>query len=140
MIRRPPRSTLFPYTTLFRSSSFIGGVSTELHFQPDLVTRALNALPGIHSDAPSLLNVSAEVAMSRPSPNQAGQAYVEEFEADAGRFLSLAENSWHWGSVPTTARGVEAYGIPPTGFERTAAAALNRQSLPIDFRRPPIPV
>src|SRR3712207_8385218 len=23
MIRRPPRSTLFPYTTLFRSSSFI---------------------------------------------------------------------------------------------------------------------
>jgi len=116
------------------SSSFIGGVSTELHFQPDVVTRALNALPGIHTDTPSLLNVSAEVAMSRPSPNQAGQAYVEEFEADAGRFLSLAENSWHWGSIPTTARGVEAYGLPPTGFERTAAAALTWQSLPIDFR------
>src|SRR3712207_8322469 len=29
MIRRPPRSTLFPYTTLFRSSSTrSGGVST----------------------------------------------------------------------------------------------------------------
>src|SRR3712207_7489460 len=25
MIRRPPRSTLFPYTTLFRSSSVLGG-------------------------------------------------------------------------------------------------------------------
>src|SRR5438034_1838664 len=25
MIRRPPRSTLFPYTTLFRSESFAGG-------------------------------------------------------------------------------------------------------------------
>src|SRR5436189_3127554 len=25
MIRRPPRSTLFPYTTLFRSQSFPGG-------------------------------------------------------------------------------------------------------------------
>src|SRR5258708_8638792 len=25
MIRRPPRSTLFPYTTLFRSSIFPGG-------------------------------------------------------------------------------------------------------------------
>src|SRR5256885_13618719 len=24
MIRRPPRSTLFPYTTLFRSASFLG--------------------------------------------------------------------------------------------------------------------
>src|SRR3712207_7171369 len=26
MIRRPPRSTLFPYTTLFRSSAAAGGV------------------------------------------------------------------------------------------------------------------
>src|SRR3989449_6562846 len=25
MIRRPPRSTLFPYTTLFRSHRFVGG-------------------------------------------------------------------------------------------------------------------
>src|SRR3712207_7711490 len=27
MIRRPPRSTLFPYTTLFRSASFSGVIS-----------------------------------------------------------------------------------------------------------------
>src|SRR5258707_6849076 len=27
MIRRPPRSTLFPYTTLFRSGSALSGVS-----------------------------------------------------------------------------------------------------------------
>src|SRR3712207_8376164 len=26
MIRRPPRSTLFPYTTLFRSSGYPGGL------------------------------------------------------------------------------------------------------------------
>src|SRR3989442_4106404 len=32
MIRRPPRSTLFPYTTLFRSASFVttaGLISTQ---------------------------------------------------------------------------------------------------------------
>src|SRR2546429_943532 len=28
MIRRPPRSTLFPYTTLFRSANFGGAVSS----------------------------------------------------------------------------------------------------------------
>src|SRR5438046_7003364 len=28
MIRRPPRSTLFPYTTLFRSDPFLSGNST----------------------------------------------------------------------------------------------------------------
>src|SRR3712207_7504487 len=27
MIRRPPRSTLFPYTTLFRSSASLGGAA-----------------------------------------------------------------------------------------------------------------
>src|SRR2546426_3887652 len=29
MIRRPPRSTLFPYTTLFRSRSYEQGVTDE---------------------------------------------------------------------------------------------------------------
>src|SRR5688572_31572894 len=36
MIRRPPRSTLFPYTTLFRSSADLGGVRPgELGTRPD---------------------------------------------------------------------------------------------------------
>src|SRR3712207_9495903 len=35
MIRRPPRSTLFPYTTLFRSDS-----PTSFHLAPALITRA----------------------------------------------------------------------------------------------------
>src|SRR5437762_11765066 len=32
MIRRPPRSTLFPYTTLFRSEAGGSGESTNCHF------------------------------------------------------------------------------------------------------------
>src|SRR5256885_10924658 len=31
MIRRPPRSTLFPYTTLFRSNFATGSVSVFMH-------------------------------------------------------------------------------------------------------------
>src|SRR5688572_31964951 len=30
MIRRPPRSTLFPYTTLFRSEAAVGAVAEEI--------------------------------------------------------------------------------------------------------------
>src|SRR2546422_5568296 len=40
MIRRPPRSTLFPYTTLFRS---VGGKPRPLGFHP---------AEGTHGDAP----------------------------------------------------------------------------------------
>src|SRR3712207_7733395 len=32
MIRRPPRSTLFPYTTLFRSIDVAGYIATRGHF------------------------------------------------------------------------------------------------------------
>src|SRR2546425_8046637 len=43
MIRRPPRSTLFPYTTLFRSAPFEGSVvGWPLHRE---VHAALGALP-----------------------------------------------------------------------------------------------
>src|SRR3712207_7532483 len=38
MIRRPPRSTLFPYTTLFRSSSEVARSPLQRH-------RFLNVLP-----------------------------------------------------------------------------------------------
>src|SRR3712207_7349237 len=34
MIRRPPRSTLFPYTTLFRSRHAAGGQVLERHGEP----------------------------------------------------------------------------------------------------------
>src|SRR5256885_11923085 len=42
MIRRPPRSTLFPYTTLFRSHRLHGGMMQERHLVHglDLLRRA----------------------------------------------------------------------------------------------------
>src|SRR2546425_6218191 len=41
MIRRPPRSTLFPYTTLFRSRQFTGGADeVTTHAAPARLPRA----------------------------------------------------------------------------------------------------
>src|SRR5258708_12828911 len=41
MIRRPPRSTLFPYTTLFRSENVFGFLASRFHaFFVDLPVRA----------------------------------------------------------------------------------------------------
>src|SRR5438874_7179733 len=36
MIRRPPRSTLFPYTTLFRSNAFSGGPPPGVFMPPPI--------------------------------------------------------------------------------------------------------
>src|SRR5438034_7586764 len=38
MIRRPPRSTLFPYTTLFRSPALIRGLRGTCRVPPDVRT------------------------------------------------------------------------------------------------------
>src|SRR3712207_9111683 len=38
MIRRPPRSTLFPYTTLFRSASGVAIMCSHTHAAPSMET------------------------------------------------------------------------------------------------------
>src|SRR2546425_8062924 len=52
MIRRPPRSTLFPYTTLFRSGAFTLSRATKqvLGSLPDLVTIKLFASASLPSE------------------------------------------------------------------------------------------
>ncbi len=96
-------------------SNFLGGLSTELDFRPDIVTRALNALPLISTSVPSHLTVNGEIAMSRPNPNKAGQAYLEEFEGTAARPLSLIENAWTTGSRPESGRGLAPPYLSPLG-------------------------
>src|SRR3712207_7593033 len=43
MIRRPPRSTLFPYTTLFRSDQRVGRAGSDLRRDAVLPLRSLPA-------------------------------------------------------------------------------------------------
>src|SRR5258708_13046822 len=51
MIRRPPRSTLFPYTTLFRSASaWLGSPSSR---RPSCAAQALRRVRGTRAGLPS---------------------------------------------------------------------------------------
>src|SRR2546422_8369071 len=45
MIRRPPRSTLFPYTTLFRSPPLVAGMTAQV--RPDGKRRAAGGRGGV---------------------------------------------------------------------------------------------
>ena len=55
MIRRPPRSTLFPYTTLFRSedddgSKYIVGVSRDITERKQMEDQLREALKKVRSE------------------------------------------------------------------------------------------
>jgi hypothetical protein len=96
-------------------TNFLSGISAEYGFRSDGITRALDALPLISTSVPSSVNISGEIATSRPNPNRAGQAYLEEFEASAYRSLSLIETQWQWGSRPASGRGLASPYLDPLG-------------------------
>src|SRR3712207_6877339 len=59
MIRRPPRSTLFPYTTLFRSNTAAGVAAT-------------GCLRGLHRDEQRQLRREAGTQSQRPPSRRGG--------------------------------------------------------------------
>src|SRR2546430_9676618 len=51
MIRRPPRSTLFPYTTLFRSTALADNVRMRDLFRVTNVSNIVNDVVGVFLEA-----------------------------------------------------------------------------------------
>src|SRR2546430_11862718 len=73
MIRRPPRSTLFPYTTLFRSAASFGH---SLERVPFLVTIKIHTLRFLHRE------LSLFLYFSWPSPRKATMFRSEEHTSE----------------------------------------------------------
>src|SRR5258708_18039182 len=73
MIRRPPRSTLFPYTTLFRSSaSRLRRSSTAKNFRPIASLRTASTkrgIPGRRYSSPERTGRSEEHTSELQSPD-----------------------------------------------------------------------
>src|SRR3712207_9322208 len=87
MIRRPPRSTLFPYTTLFRSRDTrvlapTAGVIEKRFVQPgEHLARGANMFTLVRS---TVLELAAAVAARQANDVRVGQ--VVHFTADGRRF------------------------------------------------------
>ena len=114
-----------PILGLEPQAMFIGSLSTNLRFRPDYLTRALNALPLLETNVPSILEVTAELAVSRPNPNQAGEAYIEEFEGQPSTIIGMEEQSFQLGSRPTSGIGLPPSHLSPAGeFDVNDAATL----------------
>src|SRR5438105_8378218 len=79
MIRRPPRSTLFPYTTLFRSQFHQRADGTSVSFDADTVDvmRPLAAL-GFHGQGERLDHTDQQ---SRHPPLFRSEAHTSELQS-----------------------------------------------------------
>src|SRR3712207_7239452 len=117
MIRRPPRSTLFPYTTLFRSAMLVLPLSAH----------ALFARPLVLSPTSTVIVEVVEVSPTHGVVWCDGRRSVElrtgmEIEVTRGaRRLRLARLS----EAPFTDRLVQKFGLRVEGWRRAAEPVLH---------------
>src|SRR3712207_9337636 len=88
MIRRPPRSTLFPYTTLFRS---LRRVAVD---PPKFLHRAVCRRLGVEAVAPPVAAAEDDGGLAADVPKSGGgPVAVERAGADAGPLLGQDRKS-----------------------------------------------
>jgi len=83
-------------------------VSFALH--PNFLTRMVDALPLVSTEAASRLRVTAEIAQSRPNPNIDGVAYVDDFES-AVELVSLGTVRTNW-TLASEPLGIDPLYVP----------------------------
>src|SRR3712207_9120250 len=83
MIRRPPRSTLFPYTTLFRSVDTPEGREWNVHVHVSDVGAAIEA--GIEAGRPYRISVTPLAPVRPPAPVPGTCAVVAVVTSDGLR-------------------------------------------------------
>jgi len=90
--------------------------------RPNFLSKMIDALPFISTEADSRLRVTAEIAQSRPNPNVEGEAYVDDFESAVElQSLGNVRTSWTPSSEPVPiltsaevwARGTIRWHNPP---------------------------
>jgi len=114
------------------SLNMIWDVNTSLKFQPNFLTKVIDAFPIIETKQPSKLNFEGEIAQILPNPNtlnnnstgdKDGVAYIDDFEA-AKKItpLGVIKSSWRPSSCP-----IDIENVPdPPKFANTLAVYKKR--------------
>ena len=111
MIRRPPRSTLFPYTTLFRSSEGLGQLSNDLPSESQVaqltsgmkqLQAGLNQLnASVHNPSPMLVSQQDKVQSEAQALAQTMQTSSADLAAAGGTLQTLGHNAANSGGSTT---------------------------------------
>jgi cell surface protein SprA len=94
--------------------NLVWDVNTSFNFQPNILTKALDALPLIQATAPSNFTFEGEIAQVIPNPNtlnneatgdRNGVAYLDDFEGSKREVtLGVIRNGWTPSSLPGSYR------------------------------------
>jgi|WetSurMetagenome_2_1015567.scaffolds.fasta_scaffold00226_19 hypothetical protein len=75
--------------------------NTQINLEPEWMTKAVNMLPLVSTDAKSSVNLEVEVAQSFSNPNTDGAAYIDDFEGSKETYpMGLSQGSWSQCSPP----------------------------------------
>jgi hypothetical protein len=102
--------------------SMVGDLASIMTFRPSWMTGLANLLPGVHTSAPSSLNLQGNAAVSLPNPNTKGVAYIEDMEGNReSNTVSLSRTGWMWSSIPVnTDAGQSPYSTLVSDHARLA--------------------
>ena len=99
----------------------LGAVNGSVSLDAPVLTRLLNALPGLDAGGQSSVHLSGETAVSLPNPNTQGDVYLDDYDGVNARSLSVQGQDWRRGSMPAFIDGAEEV-LPPELSAATAAA------------------
>ena len=119
-----------PQLGLEAAAVTLGSLNANLAFDAPLLTRLLDAVPGLDPGGTSAVRLSAETAVSLPNPNTQGEAYLDDFDALNTRPLSVRSHDWRRGSRPAYLDGAE--DVLPPDLSQSNLAVLTWQHTWID--------
>ncbi len=90
----------------------LGGLSGTLNLDAHVLTRALNAIPGLRAGDRSSVHLSGEAAVSLPNPNTQGAVYLDDYDGVNALALSVESREWRLGSRPAFTDGARD-ALPP---------------------------
>jgi len=104
------------------SNMFVWDFDLGYRLESELLTRIADAIPLVDAKASSYVQLTAELAQSRPNPNINGDVYLDDFEGSEDSYsLSVRRGQWFKASRPET--------IDPDSSERARMAWFNIEGL-----------
>jgi hypothetical protein len=119
-----------PQLGLEPAATLLAGVNGQLGWEVAPITRLVNKLPFVNTQAPSRLSVQGELATSRPQAKSTTEAYVESFEGESGITVNLLDQGWALSSQPADGHAIpRKYGANPFDLRRATTIAFQNVGL-----------